>query len=92
MSYRGKILVNDSGFEPLTFCVSSRCTTTVLIVLVGMLLVLLYSACKGESGAPEETRTPKIWFLRPTRIPNSVTGAVLVEAVGFEPTDPSLSR
>ena len=27
-------------------------------------------------GAPEESRTPKIWFLRPTRIPDSVTGAI----------------
>lgn len=27
-------LVDDSGFEPLTSCVSSRCTTTVLIVPV----------------------------------------------------------
>ena len=39
------------------------------------------------SGAPEESRTPKIWFLRPARIPVPSPAQNLVETVGFEPTD-----
>jgi hypothetical protein len=50
----GACVVDVSGIEPLTYSVSSCCTTAVLNILIG---------------APEETRTPKIWLLRPTRIP-----------------------
>jgi hypothetical protein len=39
----------------------------------------LYSrkSVTGFFGAPEETRTPKIWLLRPTRIPIPSPGHVL---------------
>ena len=44
-------------------------------------------------GAPEETRTPKIWLLRPTRIPIPSPGRfsffyIMVEIARFEPTHP----
>ena len=50
----GACVVDVSGIEPLTLTMSRWCTTAVLNI---------------QFGAPEETRTPKIWFLRPTRIP-----------------------
>ena len=38
-------------------------------------------------GAPEETRTPKIWLLRPTRIPIPSPGQCLEHRVRFELTN-----
>ena len=50
-------------------------------------LITLYSVCKGELlGTLEESRTPKIWFLRPTRIPVPSPGHKLVQPLGIEPS------
>lgn len=38
------------------------------------------------NGAPEEGRTPKIWFLKPTRMPIPSLGRQLVLKERFEPS------
>ena len=53
-------LVLKAGIEPA--CPCERQILSLLCLPISPLEQIFY-------GAPEETRTPKIWLLRPTRIP-----------------------